>query len=59
MAKKKEVKTSETYTSDGSEEWQNFERGLKQIFSLTPQQAKVIRESKPNQEPEEKEDADN
>ena len=52
MAKKKEVKNYETELNDGSEEWLNFERGMKAIFSLTPEQAKAIRESKPDEEPE-------
>jgi hypothetical protein len=30
--------------SDTSEEWRNFERGVKQILSLPPEEAKRIRE---------------
>jgi hypothetical protein len=54
MAKKKEVKNSEKELNDGSVEWQNFERGLKQIFSLTPEQAKAIREERVPKEPKRK-----
>jgi len=43
--KKKEVTISEESQSEESEEYQNFVQGLKKIFSLTPEQAKAIRES--------------
>ena len=50
--KKNEVKPSERENEEeNSEERQNFENALKAIFSLSPEEAKKIRESKP--EPEE------
>ena len=45
IKEKIEVPISEESQSEESEEYQNFVQGLKQIFSLTPEQAKAIRKS--------------
>jgi hypothetical protein len=45
IKEKSEVPISEESQSEESEEYQNFVQGLKKIFSLTPEQAKAIRES--------------
>lgn len=58
MAKKKEVKNSETDSEEKSEERVNFENALKAIFSLSPEQARAIRESEPDEEPEGSADRD-
>jgi hypothetical protein len=51
MEKKKEANNSEkSNAEENSEERNNFEEALRAIFSLSPQQAKAIRESKPEQE---------
>lgn len=59
MAKKKEAKNSEIKSEKKSEERVNFENALKAIFSLSPEQARAIRESEPDEEPEENADKDN
>lgn len=58
MAKKKEVSNSENDNEEKSEERVKFESALKLIFSLSPEQARAIRESEPDEEPEENADKD-
>ena len=59
MAKKNEVKNSERSSEEeNSEERKNFEEALRAIFSLSPEQAKAIRESE-SEETQEKQDGDN
>jgi hypothetical protein len=45
IKEKNEVPNLEQSQNEESEEYRNFVQGLKQIFSLTPEQAKAIRES--------------
>ena len=52
IKEKREVPISEESQSEESEEYQNFVQGLKQIFSLTPEQAKAIRESRVPPDPD-------
>jgi hypothetical protein len=45
IKEKSEVPKSDQSQNEESEEYRNFVQGLKKIFSLTPEQAKAIRES--------------
>ena len=58
MEKKKEVENSEKEQSENekSEEFLKFEQGLKDIFSLTPEEARKIREEFPVKPPDEEEE---
>ncbi len=48
-----DLSNSEETENEKSEEFKNFENALKDIFSLSPEKAKEIRESKPKRKPEE------
>ena len=56
---KNEVTNSDQSQSEESEEYQNFVQGLKKIFSLTPEQAKAIRESPVPPDPDAGKEKDN
>jgi hypothetical protein len=54
ITKKSVVENSEEPQNEKSEEFKRFEEGLKAIFSLSPEQAKRIREEKPLPDPDQK-----